>query len=502
MELKELAQQLPTARISGDTAIEISGLSINTRTLQPGELFICIPGVEGLQEDRHSFIKDALKAEAAALVVEREIEAEVPVIRVEDARYALAVLSAHFFDYPSSNLKLIGVTGTNGKTTTTYLIDAILSHAGYRTGRMGNIGTKIGSTFYETDINTQDPIRLQSNLRRMKEISADFCTMEVSSQGLDLGRVLGCEFRTAVFTNLTQDHLDYHGSMEEYLAAKGLLFSRLGNSFSKDQSKRKFAVLNADEEASSYLRKVTPAQVITYGIDNAADVRAKDIQLTSRGTRFTVESYAGQGTVDMNLIGKFNVYNALAAISTALAEQIPLETCAEGLSLLQNVPGRMEVVEEGQDYLVIADYAHTPDGVEKTLSALREFAGRRILTVFGCGGDRDRAKRPIMGRIAAKYSDYVILTSDNPRKEDPDQIIQDMEPGLYENQAVICPYEKQPDRRQAIRRAIFMAEPGDIVLIAGKGHEPYQILHDRTIPFDDREEAKEVICSRMKEESS
>ncbi|BBH24863.1 UDP-N-acetylmuramoyl-L-alanyl-D-glutamate--2,6-diaminopimelate ligase [Paenibacillus baekrokdamisoli] len=493
MKLKELINQLTISHVNGDTDVEISGININSQHLKPGELFVCIPGIPGFQEDRHKFIDEAIKAGAAALVLERDVYVDVPTVKVSDARYALAVLSAHFYGYPSLDLKLIGVTGTNGKTTTSYMIESIFAQAGYRTGLMGNIGTKIGSTMFETDINTQDPNRLQSNLSKMKENSTDFCVMEVTSQGLHMGRVLGCEFRTAVFTNLTQDHLNYHGTMESYLAAKGLLFSRMGNSFSADPSKRKFAVLNADDEASKYLKSVTGAQVVTYGINNLADVMAKDIQLTSKGTKFNLLSFAGKTSIELKMIGKFNVYNALAAISAALVEQVPLDVIQQGVAELVSVSGRMEVVDKGQDFLVLADYAHTPDGLDKALSTLRDFAEKKIVTVFGCGGDRDRTKRPIMGELAAKYSDFVIITSDNPRTEDPNGILKDIQRGLIDSQAPVDSYELIVDRRQAINRAIEVASSGDIVIIAGKGHETYQILKDETIHFDDREEAREAI---------
>lgn len=291
------------------------------------------------------------------MIVEQDVYTNVPTIKVPDARYALALLAAQFYGYPSIELPLIGVTGTNGKTTTSHMIEAIFAHAGYRTGLMGNIGTKIGSEQFETDINTQSPHRLQSNLRRMKDSAVDYCVMEVTSQGLHMGRVLGCNFRTAVFTNLTQDHLDYHQTMEQYLAAKGTLFSGLGNSFTPEPSKRKFAILNADDGASAYLSGITAAQVVTYGIKNTADIRAEDIRLTAKGTSFTLHSFAGSTTIELQMIGTFNVYNALAAISTALVEQIPLEVIRQGIAGLAFVAGRMEVINEQQDFLVLADYA-------------------------------------------------------------------------------------------------------------------------------------------------
>ena len=479
--------------IYGDTDVEITGISIHSQTLKPGDLFVCIPGVDGFQEDRHLYIDRAVEAGAAAVVVERDVRSSVPTVKVSDARYALAALSNHFYAYPSSELKLIGITGTNGKTTTSYILESILTHAGYRTGLMGNIGTKIGSEWFETDINTQDPNRLQYNLRKMRDQSVDFCVMEVSSQGLHLGRVLGCDYRTAVVTNVSQDHLDYHGKMEEYIAAKGLLFSRMGNSFSADPSKKKFAILNADDGSSNYFKGITPAQVVTYGIDSVADVKAEDIRLTSKGTKFTVETSIGTEIMELNLVGKFNVYNALAAICSAMVEGISLGDIKNGLLSLQSVSGRMEVVNEGQDYLVLIDYAHTPDGLDNALTTLREFADQNIITVFGCGGDRDKKKRPIMGKLAAKYSDFVIVTSDNPRSEDPDLILLDIEQGVLDCEEFAGQYELITDRKQAIHRAIDLAKPGDIILIAGKGHETYQILKDHTIHFDDREEAREAI---------
>jgi UDP-N-acetylmuramoyl-L-alanyl-D-glutamate--2,6-diaminopimelate ligase len=497
LKLKELTDFLAIASIKGDVNVDITGIKMNSKHVKPGDLFVCVSGIPGFQEDRHLFIDDAVEAGAAALVVERDVNVNVPTIKVANARYALAVFAAHFYGYPSQAVKLIGITGTNGKTTTSYMIESILAYAGCRTGLMGNIGTKIGTDLLETDINTQDPHTLQANLKKMKEASTDFCVMEVTSQGLHMGRVLGCDFRTAVFTNLTQDHLDYHGTMEKYLETKGLLFSRMGNSFSPDPVKRKFAVLNADDPASEYFKRVTAAQVITYGIQNPADVMAEDIQLTARGTTFKLVSFAGTTSIELKMVGRFNVYNALAAISAALAEQIPLAVIQESLEKFSGVSGRMEIIDEGQNFLVLADYAHTPDGLDNALSTLREFAEKRIITIFGCGGDRDRTKRPIMGKLAAQYSDFVFVTSDNPRSEDPNAILKDIECGLVDYGAKSNSYELIEDRRKAIRKAVEMANSGDIVIIAGKGHETYQILKDRTIHFDDREEAREAIRKRI-----
>ncbi len=364
MKLSELAALIPNAVGIGEMEVDVSGISMHSQQVARGDLFVCIPGIAGFQEDRHPYAGDAVQAGAVALVVEREVDCGIPMIKVPDARHALALMASHLNGYPSSKLKLIGVTGTNGKTTTAHMIEAILAHAGNHTGLMGNLGTKIGKTLHASDLNTQEPPNLQMNLKRMADEAVDYAVMEVSSQGLAVGRVIGCDYKTAVFTNLTQDHLDFHGSMEAYLAAKGLLYARLGNAFSADPDRRKFAVLNGDDEASAYLRQVTSAQVLTYGIHNEqADVRAANIRLTSRGTRFDVVSYAGTLPFEMRMVGTFNVYNALAAITCALVEQVPLRVIREGLAAFGGVPGRMEVIDEGQEFLVLVDYAHTPDGL-------------------------------------------------------------------------------------------------------------------------------------------
>ncbi len=405
-----------------------------------------------------------MKAGAVAVVAERNIDVDVPLVLVQDSRHALAVLSAHFNGYPSSELKLIGVTGT-----------------------------KIGDTLLETDINTQEPPVLQVNLRRMVDAHCAYAVMEVTSQGLDAGRVLGCDFRTAVFTNVTQDHLDYHGTMDNYIAAKGLFFSRLGNRFTGDPEACKFAVLNADDQVFTVFQKLTAAHVLTYGIHEEADVRAEEIRLSAQGTSFRVVTYKGTSEMKIDMVGTFNVYNALAAITAALAEGLTLETIRDGLASLPGVPGRLEIVDEGQPFLVLVDYAHTPDGVDNVLRAVRAFSEKKVITVFGCGGDRDRMKRPIMGSIAAEYSDFVIVTSDNPRSEDPERILTDIEAGLPDKHYSADRYELMADRARAISNAISMANSGDVVVIAGKGHETYQIMKDGTIHFDDREVARQAI---------
>jgi len=492
MQLKQLAESLVTYRLISEDSPVITGIAFDSRQVRPGYLFIC---VKGFVSDGHDYADAAVRNGAVALVVERALDVAVPQIVVSDARNAMAALACKFYGYPSESMKVIGITGTNGKTTSTYIVDHILSGQGYRTGIMGTIRNKFGDYAEEADRTTQEAPDLQRQLQRMKEAGVDYCMMEVSSHALELNRVKGIRFRTGLFTNLTQDHLDYHGSMENYKAAKGLLFARMDNGYGEDSSRRQFAVLNADDAAHDAYKKATSAHVITYGIDNAADVRATNIRITARGTEFQVRTFAGDANIRMKLVGKFNVYNALGAIAATLAEGVPLDAIRERLETLDSVDGRMEIVDGSGDFLVLVDYAHTPDGLENALSTVREFAEGRVISVFGCGGDRDRTKRPIMGAVAAKYSDYVYVTSDNPRTEDPEAILQDIVPGIREAGLSEDRYELIPDRRAAIQKAIAGAGPKDVVLIAGKGHETYQIIGKEKHDFDDRIIAKEALRS-------
>ncbi|MFD2672318.1 UDP-N-acetylmuramoyl-L-alanyl-D-glutamate--2,6-diaminopimelate ligase [Marinicrinis sediminis] len=490
MKLQELADLLLTSRVTHQAEIEISGIQTDSRKVQAGDLFICLVGY---QTDGHLYAEQAIQAGAVALLTERELEVEVPQLIVSDSRFAMARVANHFYQYPSQKLKLIGVTGTNGKTTITYLLDQILSDQQKQTGIMGTIQMKIGNETVEAKNTTQEALELQQNLKRMLDAGCEYGVMEVSSHALELGRVKGCHFKTAIFTNLTQDHLDFHETMEQYRAAKSLLFSRLGNAYATTASEQQFAVLNADDPASRDFAKVTAAQVLTYGIDQPADVRATQIRMTQEGTTFSLESFAGNRTFTLKLMGKFSVYNALAAITAALAEGIDLDAIHRSLQSIAGVNGRFEAVQEGQDFLVIVDYAHTPDSLENVLKTIQELAEGRIITVFGCGGDRDRGKRPIMGEMAGTYSDYVWITSDNPRTEDPGRILTDIEPGVQKAGLSRQQYEIEPDRKQAIEKAIHMATAGDVILIAGKGHETYQEIHGVRHDFDDRLVAKEAI---------
>ncbi|KQL53553.1 UDP-N-acetylmuramoylalanyl-D-glutamate--2,6-diaminopimelate ligase [Heyndrickxia shackletonii] len=492
MKLIEISKLLTIKRTIGNMNVEITGIQMDSRKIEKGNLFICTPGITGFLEDRHHYANDAIKNGAIALVTERDLGIDVPTIIVNDARYAMAIISTHFYGYPSLDMKLIGITGTNGKTTTSYIIDKILSDYGYKTGLMGNNGVKINHNVYPTDINTQEPPILQRHLRKMAEVNTEYCVMEVSSQGLDMGRVLGCHFQTAIFTNLTQDHLDYHGTFEAYRDAKASFFSRLGNAFTPKNNK--YAVLNADDPSKEFFRRITPAEVITYGISKKADVTADNILLTSKGTRFVLKCFAGEIEIDLNLVGRFNVYNALAGITATLLEGVSLSDIKKSLSELSSVDGRMEIVNVGQEFLVIVDYAHTPDALENALSTIKEFAKGKIITVFGCGGNRDKTKRPVMGKIANQYSDTVIITSDNPRTEDPVSIIEDIRNGMVNPNNCLSIV----NRDEAIVKAINIATKDDIILIAGKGHEKYQILENKTIQFDDKEIAKKALSELLK----
>ncbi|MCC3372853.1 UDP-N-acetylmuramoyl-L-alanyl-D-glutamate--2,6-diaminopimelate ligase [Cohnella sp. REN36] len=494
MQLHTLCEHLLVYRTIGDTHKELTGLEADSRAVAPGQLFFCLPGHT---VDGHDFAPQAAERGAAALVTNRELPLPVAQIVVPDVRHALAVLADAYYGQPSHRLRPIGVTGTNGKTTTTYLVERILADAGVSPGVIGTIEARFAGQSVPMSGTTPDVLGLQRLFARMVEAGTERAVIEVSSHALEQGRVKGTRFRTAIFTNLTQDHLDYHGTMEAYAAAKGLFFSRLGNAYAADPAQRTYAVLNADDEASAQYAKLTAAEVVTYGVEREAHVRAKNVRITSRGTSFRVETFKGSRDVQLRLVGKFNVYNALAALAAALCEGIALGAAVHSLEETPVVPGRVEAVDVGQPYAVIVDYAHTPDGLDNVLRTVREIAEGRVICVFGCGGDRDRTKRPIMGRIAAEWADYLIVTSDNPRTEDPEAILRDIEAGLREANTPADGYSLVPDRREAIQKAVEMASPGDVVLIAGKGHETYQDIGGVKHDFDDRLEARAAIRRRV-----
>lgn len=470
-----LLQSLPFIK-APEERYEIIGISNNHQKVEKGHLFICI---KGYSFDGHEFAKEAVNNGAVAIVAERPLQLDVPVILVKDSKKAMAILADAFYQHPTQKMHLIGITGTNGKTTTSHLVDSIFKDANYSTGLIGTINIKIGNKVLETKNTTPDSLELQKVFYEMCAEKIDTGIMEVSSHALVQGRVNGCDYDVAVFTNLTQDHLDYHHTMEEYKRAKSLLFSKLGNTYSTKHPK--FAVLNADEEVAELFAGETSAHIVTYGIEKAADFQAVSITYHSNGVIFTLLSPEGERKVHLPLAGEFNVYNALAAIATAYVSKVPFQSIIQSVEQAEGVPGRFELVNGGQKFAVIVDYAHTPDGLENVLRTIQQFADKRVFCVVGCGGDRDPSKRPLMAKIACKWATDPIFTSDNPRSEEPTAIIEDMERGVEGEQYIV-----EPDRKTAIERAIDLAEEGDVVLIAGKGHETYQIIGDKVHDFDDR----------------
>ncbi|RIW36317.1 UDP-N-acetylmuramoyl-L-alanyl-D-glutamate--2,6-diaminopimelate ligase [Bacillus salacetis] len=483
MKLQTLLGVLPFYKTKGKGNPEIANLKNHHKNVNNGDLFFCIKGSE---VDSHTLANEAVLSGAAAVVSERELELAVPVIIVKDSKRAMAVLANHFYGQPSSKMNLIGVTGTNGKTTTTHLIDRIFSFRGDQTGLIGTLYVKTGDEVIASKNTTPDSLTLQQLFGDFVQTGVETAIMEVSSHALYQGRVHGCDFDIAVFTNLTQDHLDYHRTMEEYKSAKSLLFSQLGNTY--NATKRKFAVINRDDPSAEFFIHSTAAHVLTYGLSSDADFYAEDIQLRPNGSSFTLVTPAEKTHMDIQLAGRFNVYNVLAASAASAAADIPLIKIKAALESIKGVSGRFEQVEAGQDFSVIVDYAHTPDSLENVLKTIETITEEKVIVVVGCGGDRDRTKRPVMAEIACKYGDQVIFTSDNPRNENPEDIIEDMTSGLTNvNYSVII------DRQQAIDQAVSIAGKGDIVLIAGKGHETYQIIGNKVHSFDDREAAKSAI---------
>ena len=487
--LGELAALVKGAELIGDKETVIGDIAHDSRKVTKGTLFVCMVGVH---VDGHVFIPQAVAQGASAILTEKDIPAPagVAVLKVANLQEALEIIVPYFHDYPAHRMRLIGITGTNGKTTTSYITRAILRAAGYKVGLIGTIQIMIEDEVLPIHNTTPDVVELQHTLALMAARGIDYVVMEVSSHALDQNRVAGCEFDTAVFTNLTQDHLDYHKTLENYKLAKARLFDLL--SADDNVKKNKTAVVNIDDAAGATMLAHADCAHITYAIEQAADLQAQDIRVHAGGADFTIAGTFGRMELQLKITGIFNVYNVMSAVGAALAEHIDPACIQRTLQAFQSVPGRFELVDAGQDFSVIVDYAHTPDGLENILHTARQIAKKRIITVFGCGGDRDRTKRPIMGRIAAELSDVVIATSDNPRTEDPEFILSEVEAGVRETLGN-KQHEKITDRRTAIFRAIELAEPEDIVVIAGKGHEDYQILKDRTIHFDDKETARDAI---------
>lgn len=491
---QELLAAADVLSSGGNRDVRIEGVAYDSRLVRPGYLFVSI---KGIKSDGHDYVQQALVQGAAAVLIEREVTLPPGTAwaLVPDTRSALAKLSARFFGNPSTRLKVIGVTGTNGKTTITNLIAAVLRASGQKVGLIGTICNQVGEHILPVKHTTPESADLQQLLADMVIDGVQTCVMEVSSHALALNRVDGCEFDLAVFTNLTQDHLDFHRDMDDYLAAKLRLFS--GLTVPGRKGTVKYGVINADDPVADRFSLAAGGAVYTFGVKNSADVQAVDISVNSRGTSFIVIGKWGRCSLSLQLTGLFNVYNVLGAFTATAALGVPLGIIKDALENIQGVPGRFERVDVGQDFTVIVDYAHTPDGLENILKTARQIAGGRLILVFGCGGDRDRTKRPIMGSIAAKYSDLQVITSDNPRTEDPVQIIKDIEAGV-QSLAGKKNYTIEQDRRKAIRLAVSEAKTGDVVVIAGKGHEDYQIIGLQKYPFDDRREALAALAEKMR----
>jgi len=486
MQLKKLANLLPTYKYIGEKDPVIKNLEMDSRKIEPGSLFFCVPG---FTVDGHNFAEQAVQMGAVALIVEKELPIDVPMIKVRDVKRAMAIMSANFYQLPSSKMHMIGVTGTNGKTTTTHLIHAILSDSEWDIGLIGTMYMKYKGKEIEVKNTTPESLVLQKELSKMVEEGVEAVTMEVSSHALELGRVHGIEFNIAVFTNLTQDHLDYHETMEKYGQAKGLLFSQLGSRYVTEG--QNVAVLNIDDDYFDQLATMTAVPIITYGIDKEADFRAVDVDIHESGSDFILQVGSEEYPIHLQLSGRFSVYNALAAAATAYATGIPIPAISTSLAKITGVAGRFEKVIVDAPFQVIVDYAHTPDSLSNVLETIREFAKGKVSVIIGCGGNRDRSKRPKMAAIAENMADFVYLTSDNPRSENPRDIIQEMEYGMSQDNYMVI-----ENRKDAIDKAIERAEDDEIILIAGKGHETYQIVGDETYEFDDKVKAIEAIKGR------
>jgi len=483
MRLSKVLEGVVHSRVGVPGDPEICGVAYDSRQVKPGFLFVCI---SGFKTDGHLFVKDARERGAAAILAEKETaDCDLPVALCDDSRQALARVAGNFHHHPSRQLRLIGVTGTNGKTTTTHLIKAILEEAGKKTGILGTLYARVGGESFDLGHTTPEAPDIEAFLKVCREQQAEYVVMEVSSHALVLERVDALDFNVAVFTNLTQDHLDLHQTMEAYRDAKLKLFKNL------ETRPGDFSIINGDDEYAPEFMARAETTAVSYGIEKEARIMARDVHVTLKGSDFSVVYPGGTFKIQMKLIGLFSVYNALAAIAFSLTEGIAVDTIQSALGRVDGVPGRFEQVQCGQDFTVVVDYAHTPDGLENILKTARDIRENRLITVFGCGGDRDRGKRPLMGEIAARYSDFTIVTSDNPRSEEPRDIINDIVPGV--EKVKDSRYAIIVDRREAIRHAIYLARPGDLVIIAGKGHETYQLVKGQVLDFDDRLVAAEFL---------
>ena len=494
MELDELISNLSIVETQGDLRLPVPGLAYHTGQVTEGGAFVAIPGT---RTDGHEFIPQALARGARTLVVEKPCDAPagVTVVRVPSTRAALAALANRFFAFPSHRLTIVGVTGTNGKTTTTYLLESVLVAAGKRVGVIGTVNIHYPGAVIPAPVTTPESLDLQRFLSEMLQARVTHVVMEVSSHGLDMHRVEGTRFAAGLFTNLSQDHLDYHGTMEQYFAAKARLFTQI---LRGDGSTRPVALINGDDGWGKKLFSLVPGPLLRYGLTPGLEIRVTGAICDLSGISAMVETPAGRLDLHSPLLGKLNLYNILAATAAAVGLGLPLDAIRTGIETLTQVPGRLEAVPNDLGLRVLVDYAHTPDALEKALDALRDLGGRRLICVFGCGGDRDRGKRPLMGAAAAQRADIVVITSDNPRSEVPEAIVAEIETGVWplglkriEPRRDVAPPEERcytlvVDRREAIHLGVAWAQPGDAVYIGGKGHETYQIIGPRRVDFDDR----------------
>lgn len=472
MKLRELIKNLSIIEMNADAELEISGVSYDSRKTEKGDMFVAIRGFEA---DGHKFIPKAVENGAAVILCEEKPSCDIPYVLVSDSRYGLAIVSRDFFGDPASEMTMIGITGTSGKTSSSYLIKHMLeSKLDAKVGLIGTNGNMIGDEFLYTEHTTPESYELHKLFRHMADSGCTHVVMEVSSHSLTLERVAGIHFDVALYTNLSQDHLDFHGTMEEYAAAKRKLFSMCS-----------IGCFNLDDAWADFMRDGASCRTMTFSTEkNEADLVAKDIRLTADGVRFASVSGDEISMTKLGIPGMFSVYNALGTMSVGLALGLSLADCSDAMSSAKGVKGRLEIVPTGRDFSVVIDYSHKPDALEKVLKTLKPVTRGRLIALFGCGGDRDKLKRPIMGRIAADNADLVVVTSDNPRTEDPDEIIREIVAGMKDKRTptkVIC------DRREAIAWAIDNAAPGDVLLLAGKGHEDYQVVGHEKHHMDERE---------------
>lgn len=485
MKLDKLLKNIEHNVIKGDTSIEISSVEYDSRKVTSGSLFVAIRGYE---TDGHLYIQKAVESGAVAIVLEDERflydNKDIVFIKVENSRRSLGFISSNYFGNPGAKLKIIGVTGTNGKTSITYFLKSILKEAGFKVGIIGTIENQIEDKVYESAVTTPESRDIQELLAKMVDADCDYCVMEASSHALYLDRVAAIPFKTAIFTNLTQDHLDFHKDFTEYLNAKKILFTYI--------DKNGFSILNADDRTFDEISGMAGGKIISYSISEASDYKASDINMDIDGTSYILINQGHTNRINLRMIGEFSIYNSLAAIAAANVMGIELSIIKEGLRKV-SVNGRFQLIESPRDFAVVVDYAHTPDGLLNVLTTARKITNGRVICVFGCGGDRDIKKRPIMGKVAGENSDFLIITSDNPRTEDPLLIIDMIEAGVKETSAS---YIRITNRKDAIEYAIEMAKSGDLVIIAGKGHEDYQIIGKTKYPFSDFEIAKNKLNNK------